>query len=311
MSSHLIDLFKPFIPKLVNSLHKGQAGRIAVLGGSKEYTGAPYFSAITAMRMGSDICHIFATTEGGTATALKTMDPDLIVHPIEKNDPSDIIPWLLSLHCIVIGPGLGRTVGAWNCAKEVMKAARNINLPMVLDGDILRLLCVNKGLDIIQGYDKVILTPNVVEYNQLSNAIKEITGDSSASLLTPQQISTQLGNVTIVQKGQTDHITDGNQTVSCDEPGMPRRCGGQGDFLAGAVAAMYTWANLYYKYNLNESPKDQAYPLELLSSYAACTFLRRCSSAAFSKHKRSTITKDILKQIPNQFELLFPDEDSQ
>ena len=38
MISHsiLIDLFKKRIPKLVNDLHKGQCGRIGIIGGSKE-----------------------------------------------------------------------------------------------------------------------------------------------------------------------------------------------------------------------------------------------------------------------------------
>ena len=36
------------IPSLTEGLHKGQAGRIGIVGGSKEYTGAPYFSAFSA-----------------------------------------------------------------------------------------------------------------------------------------------------------------------------------------------------------------------------------------------------------------------
>jgi NAD(P)H-hydrate repair Nnr-like enzyme with NAD(P)H-hydrate dehydratase domain len=39
MFSHsvLIDLFKKRIPKLVSDLHKGQSGRIGIVGGSKEF----------------------------------------------------------------------------------------------------------------------------------------------------------------------------------------------------------------------------------------------------------------------------------
>ncbi|EAL62033.1 uncharacterized protein family, carbohydrate kinase-related [Dictyostelium discoideum AX4] len=302
--THLIDLFKPMIPSLLNNLHKGQSGRIAIMGGSKEYTGAPFFSGISSLKIGSDICHIFAPTEGGTATALKTMSPDLIVHPIEKNDPSDIIPWLLSLHVIVVGPGLGRSSGAWSCASEVIKAARNINLPIVLDGDALRLICDN--LDIIKGYDKAILTPNFVEFKSLSDSVKKMIGDTSNNLLKPEHIASCLGNITIVQKGKEDIITDGNQTVVCDDEGMPRRCGGQGDILAGTVGTMYAWSQLYYKYNSNTDDKPE-YPISIISAYAACSLLRHCSKKAYQISKRSTVSMDIINQISNGFEDLFPE----
>ncbi|EGC36338.1 hypothetical protein DICPUDRAFT_151213 [Dictyostelium purpureum] len=307
--SHILDLFKPMIPSLINSLHKGQAGRVAVMGGSKEYTGAPYFSGISSLRIGSDICHIFTPTEGGTATALKTLSPELIVHPIEKNDPSEIIPWLLSLHVIIIGPGLGRSQGAWNCASEVIKAARNINLPIVLDGDALRLVAEN--LEIIKGYDRAILTPNFVEFKNLSDSVKKMMGDTSNNLLKPEQVASQLGNITIVQKGKEDLITDGNQVILCDNEGMPRRCGGQGDILAGAIGTMFAWSQLYYKYNNNNSDKiqenEQQYPISMISSFAACSLLRHSSKKAFEKNRRSTITQDIINEIPKCFEELFPE----
>lgn len=41
---------KKLFPVLDFSLHKGELGRIAVVGGSKEYTGAPYFAAMSAMK---------------------------------------------------------------------------------------------------------------------------------------------------------------------------------------------------------------------------------------------------------------------
>jgi len=42
----LLSSARNFIPQLTNKMHKGQAGRIAVIGGSEEYTGAPYFAGV-------------------------------------------------------------------------------------------------------------------------------------------------------------------------------------------------------------------------------------------------------------------------
>lgn len=46
---------KGILPSLTFDKYKGQAGRIGIIGGSKEYTGAPYFAAISAMKVVSII----------------------------------------------------------------------------------------------------------------------------------------------------------------------------------------------------------------------------------------------------------------
>jgi ATP-dependent NAD(P)H-hydrate dehydratase len=48
-------------PKLLPTAAKGQGGRVAVIGGSFEFTGAPYYSAISALRVGVDLSHIFCS----------------------------------------------------------------------------------------------------------------------------------------------------------------------------------------------------------------------------------------------------------
>ena len=41
---------KNLIPILTQTRHKGQNGKIGVIGGSFEYTGAPYYAAITILK---------------------------------------------------------------------------------------------------------------------------------------------------------------------------------------------------------------------------------------------------------------------
>lgn len=41
-------------------MRAGQLGRVAVIGGSEDYTGAPYFSAMASARLGCDmVCYLF------------------------------------------------------------------------------------------------------------------------------------------------------------------------------------------------------------------------------------------------------------
>ena len=44
-------LTKAIIPPLTSSLHKGQLGKIGIIGGCLEYTGAPFFAGISAQRI--------------------------------------------------------------------------------------------------------------------------------------------------------------------------------------------------------------------------------------------------------------------
>lgn len=43
------------VPPMLESFHKGQLGRVAVIGGSEDYTGAPYFSAMASAKLGADM----------------------------------------------------------------------------------------------------------------------------------------------------------------------------------------------------------------------------------------------------------------
>lgn len=65
---------------LKTTAHKGQNGRIAVIGGSFEFTGAPYYSAISSLRVGGDMAHIFCSKN--SSPSIKSYSPEIIVHPV-------------------------------------------------------------------------------------------------------------------------------------------------------------------------------------------------------------------------------------
>lgn len=55
-SARLLNSVKSCIPSLDANKHKGQAGRIGIVGGSLEYTGAPYFAGISALKVSIHLC---------------------------------------------------------------------------------------------------------------------------------------------------------------------------------------------------------------------------------------------------------------
>ena len=76
----MLQKVKTIVPKLTNTMRKGECGRIAVFGGCVLYTGAPYFAAISALKCGADLVHVFCEKAAGSV--IKGYSPELIVHPV-------------------------------------------------------------------------------------------------------------------------------------------------------------------------------------------------------------------------------------
>lgn len=76
----LIKTLRQVFPPLNSQSYKGQNGRIAVIGGSFDFTGAPYYSAISALKVGGDLSHIFCSKSA--SSAIKSYSPEVIVHPV-------------------------------------------------------------------------------------------------------------------------------------------------------------------------------------------------------------------------------------
>ena len=53
----------------------GQLGRVAVIGGSEDYTGAPYFSAMASARLGADMVSFAIIPSFTTASRLSVQLP--------------------------------------------------------------------------------------------------------------------------------------------------------------------------------------------------------------------------------------------
>ncbi|KAJ3362894.1 hypothetical protein HDU91_003203 [Kappamyces sp. JEL0680] len=297
--------FKTLVPRLATSLRKGEAGIIAVVGGSLEYTGAPYFAAGAALRCGADLVHVYCHPQA--ATVIKSYSPELIVHPIlQDSSLPDIEPCLeqfaQSLHrfdVLVVGPGLGRDLVTIRLASRIIEMARSQGKGLVIDAD--GLYAVQQNLDLIKGYQRCILTPNHYEYARL---LKACQLDETA---TPGMLADVLGGVTVFQKQALDIISNGTATdvVSCHFPGSPRRIGGQGDILAGCLATFLTWALKHGQSTSQGQEAVHAGDATLLVGYAASRLVRQASFLAYQEHRRGMLTSHVLDQLGPAFSLLF------
>lgn len=270
------------VPPLTNNLHKGQLGRIGVFGGSTDYTGAPYFAAISALKVGADLVHVFCCA--GAAIPIKSYSPELMVHPV-LDDPNDamklIEPWLERLHVLVIGPGLGRDPAVLATIRQLITACRSLKKPLVLDADALFL--ISQDLSIITNYPGAILTPNVVEFSR-------IFGEDDFE----KKLNEIGSSVTVLKKGFGDTIYSGPTKIEdayTVQGGNGRRCGGQGDVLAGSTAIFYAWAI-----------KAQDPEPEKIACVAASHFVKKLNTATFGAKGRSMTVTDMIQNIHRVFD---------
>ncbi|XP_033472391.1 ATP-dependent (S)-NAD(P)H-hydrate dehydratase isoform X1 [Epinephelus lanceolatus] len=298
MDDDILSLVKSIVPPLTSKKHKGQDGRIGIIGGCQDYTGAPYFAAISALKVGADLSHVFCTKDA--ATVIKSYSPELIVHPVldSPNAVEEIEKWLPRLHGLVVGPGLGREEALLRTAKEVIEKSKARDIPIVIDADGLWL--VTQQPSVIQGYQKGILTPNIMEFTRLYEALHHEPMDSTDHQRSVMQLSVAMGNLTLVLKGEHDLITDGSKVVSCSVEGSGRRCGGQGDLLSGSMGVLAHWAHAASAAGTVRSVNPS-----VVAAFGACSLTRQCNSQAFQRHGRSTTTSDMIQEIGSAFKKLF------
>ncbi|RWS31144.1 ATP-dependent (S)-NAD(P)H-hydrate dehydratase-like protein [Leptotrombidium deliense] len=290
------------IPELSFDAHKGTNGRIAVIGGSREYTGAPYFAAYSALRLGCDLIYVFCTKDA--APVIKSYSPELMVYPLldSSNALEEISMILPKMHSVVIGPGLGRNESLLSTVGGIINKVKDMDLPMILDADSLHFIC--KCPDIVRGYQKAILTPNAAEFDRLYATVYN-SDHQQDPLEAVNSLCKTLGGITIIRKGREDIISDGNISVTCKEEGSARRCGGQGDLLSGFLGTFAYWSQKAFA-RAEKELNAEKYSANVIAGLAACMLTRRCNRLAFAKLGRHMTTSDMIKEIKEAFTRLFP-----
>ncbi|XP_050428673.1 ATP-dependent (S)-NAD(P)H-hydrate dehydratase isoform X2 [Adelges cooleyi] len=200
-------------------------------------------------------------------------------------------------------PGLGNDPIAHESVRQIFQHVsgdadmNDIHLPIIVDAESLNLV----EPESFKNYNgHIYLTPNVVEFSKLS---KRLIGHE---LYKPTQdnvkaiINKLNGKYVIVLKGEKDIIADDKGAVVNGQQGSARRCGGQGDILAGSMGTFAYWATKVenYDYVNNLSP-------EVLASYAASSLTKHSNKVTFELKQRHMITTDIIKHIPTAFQDLF------
>lgn len=211
--------------------HKGQNGKLLVIGGSKLFHAAAFWSATVASRI-VDLVHFSSPAMENNELMRKKAKEKFwegIVVPWEK-----VEEYIEEDDCVLIGPGMPRDEGLQKGERptgEVVDGLLKLhgNKKWVIDGGALQEVSLDK---IPQ---TTILTPHPGELDGLLVRLKIDASDWESKA---RAVSERLG-CAVLAKGKEDVVCGEGECrmVQGGNEGMTK--GGTGDVLAGIVAALY------------------------------------------------------------------------
>lgn len=224
-------------PRAIGS-HKGQNGRLLIIGGSSRYVGAPALAGLSALRSGADLVTVAAPSD--TANIVNSFSPDLITLDLPgKNLEPRALPILGGelgrATAVLIGPGLGLSDDSRDAMLELMDVLvqDHSELPVLLDADGLKIISEKPSL--LEG-GNCLVTPHAGEFELLSGS--SIPPEEEGRIEEVSKTAEEL-NTTILLKARTDICADPEEGVVLNDTGNPgMTVGGTGDVLAGITGAL-------------------------------------------------------------------------
>ncbi|WP_417598153.1 NAD(P)H-hydrate dehydratase [Oceanospirillum sp.] len=209
--------------------HKGDCGRILLVGGDLGFAGAIMLASQTAARSGAGLVKVMTRPEH--VTALISRQPELMVSGLTSMHQLD--EWLEWCDVVVLGPGLGQ--GGWG--QQLWQKAMLATCAKIIDADALNLMATKPAFmqQLSDSAKNWVLTPHPGEAARLLEcSVAEIEQDRPGAV---RRIQQKFGG-SVLLKGAGTLIFDGN-LLSVNNSGNPGMAsGGMGDVLAGLIGAL-------------------------------------------------------------------------
>ena len=213
------EILEQTITKRANATHKGDYGRILIIGGTEQYGGAVIMNALAAVNSGSGL--VTVATHPSNFTALHSHLPEAMVTDYTQ----DLTAFITKADVVLIGSGLGEQLAILTATLNSVRSDQIL----ILDGSALTLLAEHQ-LDLPDA--RIVLTPHEMEWQRLSQVeIAEQTPAKNLAALATFKPSPIL----VLKKYQTEIYT-ADQVFQLTIGGPYQATGGMGDTLAGMIA---------------------------------------------------------------------------
>ncbi|MHB8155870.1 MAG: NAD(P)H-hydrate dehydratase [Desulfocucumaceae bacterium] len=232
------DLVRGWLPFRPNSSHKGDYGRVLVIGGCRGMAGAACLAAEAALRAGAGLVTLAVPEAiyGPVASKLT----EVMVVPVASTAEgtlsgealADLGGLLEKADVLVLGPGLSTHPETMEAVREIVAFA---NIPVVLDADGLNAFSGHPEL-IKKAKAPMVLTPHPGEMSRLTGlSIEALQGNR----LEEAAFRSSAWGVVLVLKGARSLVATPDATIHINPSGNPGMAtGGSGDVLTGVIAGL-------------------------------------------------------------------------
>lgn len=225
--------YNKLLPKRKDVSHKGNFGTVAIVGGCRNYQGAPYFATQAALRTGVGIAAAFIPDEIITAFCSKVSGA--VVEPLVSHNgficDATLTDRLIKrrITAAVVGCGLGISDNTEKTISDVL----SLDIPVVIDGDGLNAVAKNPSL--LLRKQETILTPHMGELSRLLNVpIDKINEERSKYIA---DFSVKYNCITVSKDSETLISNQNGELLSLCKPCSALSKGGSGDVLAGMIGS--------------------------------------------------------------------------
>ena len=221
-------------PSLAADAHKGEAGRVLCVCGSRLMPGAAILSVRAALRSGAGLVSL-AALDLELLSLLPTAAPEAVLLDWSSGElarsPLSVRLAQREDHVRLVGPGMGFSERTRNVQAEL--TADDFRGPLLLDADALNVL-EGEPERLARRAGFTALTPHPGEAGRLLG--REIPRDEPGRIAAALELSARSG-AAVVLKGRRSVIA-GGQAVFVNTSGNPGMAtAGSGDVLAGIAAA--------------------------------------------------------------------------
>lgn len=268
----------PPLPARKKNSHKGDNGRVLILGGARRYVGAPALSGAAALRTGAGLVQVAAAAE--VLPFILRVTPEMTGVAVESG-----AAWreaLAKADSLVLGPGLGKPDAR---TARLLKKALTSDLPQVWDADALNWLARQKSWPKKFAPFRAVLTPHPGEMRRLLKFlnIKNIPPESQLKkrMHFVKGAAAELGQV-LVLKGHHTLVSDGRRVYVNRTGDSSLAKAGSGDILSGMLGTVL-------------AQKMEPFEAAVLAVYLHG---RSGTSAGRKLGPRSVLARDVIAEIP-------------
>ncbi|MBQ9885967.1 MAG: NAD(P)H-hydrate dehydratase [Lachnospiraceae bacterium] len=220
------------LPKRNPNTHKGSFGRVLVIAGSEEMSGAAYLSAKAAYRMGAGLVEVLIPQNN--AGIIRSLLPEAIVtgYSPEENFIERINTAMTNADVIVTGPGMGTKAYVKDIVSYVMQYSE---VPLIIDADALNTMASNRQL-LSKLNTRMVVTPHIKEMERLTES--KISDIKNNPVDTAKTFSNITGAICVLKDARTVVASkEGDVYINLSgNEGMAT--GGSGDVLTGIIAGL-------------------------------------------------------------------------